>query len=107
MQFNPYVDVHKELLEHESMLQDLGHVLKSEQGQAVFKYLMKHFGVGELPDINIPTNLRDEYIGFLRAGKGIFDIVSQADTIKAGLLLAQIQKEKYDDANTQNSNGQR
>lgn len=88
------------------MLLDLSHVLSTPQGQNFIKYLMKHFTVGELPAINIPDKLRDEYIGFLRAGQSLFEIVSQADTIKAGLILAQIQKEKYDAIMAQTTNGQ-
>jgi hypothetical protein len=105
VEFNPYKEVQAEMKEHETMLLDLGLVLSTPQGQNFAKYLMKHFGVGELPAINIPDKLRDEYIGFLRAGQSIFEIVSQADNIKAGLLLAQIQKEKYENA-LANSNGQ-
>lgn len=106
MEFNPYREKDYEIKEHASMLMDLSLVLSTPQGQSVFKYLLKSFGVGELPDINIPTNLRDEYIGFLRAGQSVFEIMSQADNIKSGLILAQIQKEKYDVAMAQNSNGQ-
>ena len=106
MEFNPYKEVVSQISEHEHMLQDLSLILASAQGQNFIKYLMKHFGVAELPEINIPDKLRDEYIGFLRAGQALFEIVSQADNIKAGLILAQIQKDKYDDAKAQNTNGQ-
>lgn len=104
--FNPYKEVYAEITEHEVMLQDLSLVLATPPGQNLIKYLMKHFGVGELPEINIPTNLRDEYIGFLRAGQSIFEICAQADNIKAGLILAQIQKEKYEKLQEQNTIGQ-
>ena len=107
MGFNPYKEVQEQLNEHEQMLQDLCTVLNTPPGQNFVKYLIKSFGVGELPGINIPDKLRDEYIGFLRAGQSVFEIVSQADTIKAGLILAQIQKEKYDAALAETNNGQR
>lgn len=104
--FNPYTDKHHEIKEHETMLLDLGLILSTPHGQNFIKYLLKHFGVGDLPEINMPDKLRDDYIGFLRAGQSIFEIVSQADTIKAGLILAQIQKEKMDAFKTQNIDGQ-
>lgn len=104
--FNPYTDKHQEIKEHETMLLDLGLILSTPQGQNFIKYLLKNFGVGDLPEINMPDKLRDDYIGFLRAGQSIFEIVSQADTIKAGLILAQIQKEKMDAFKTQNIDGQ-
>ena len=104
--FNPYSEKLYELREHESMLLDLSAVLSTPQGQNFVKYLLKSFGVGDLPAIDSPVNLRDEYLGFLRAGQSIFEIVSQADNIKAGLILAQIQKEKMDAAILHNSNGQ-
>lgn len=106
MEFNQYKEIQQGLNEHEAMLQDLGLILATPPGQNFIKYLLKHFGVGDLPAINIPANLRDEYIGFLRAGQSIFEIASQADSLKAGLILAQIQKEKFDVQMAENSNGQ-
>ena len=102
---SPYRTVPETLNEYESMIQDLGLVLSTPQGQSVIKYLLKNLDFGELPATNIPSNLRDEYIGFLRGGQILFEMVSQADTIKAGLILAQIQKEKMDYAIAENSNG--
>ena len=102
---SPYRIVPEKLNEYESMIQDLGLVLSTPQGQSVIKYLLKNLDFGELPATNIPSNLRDEYIGFLRGGQILFEMVSQADTIKAGLILAQIQKEKMDYAIAENSNG--
>ena len=103
---NPYREVSKEIRSHESFILDLGLVLSTPQGQSVFKYMLKELEFGELPAVNIPPNLRDEYIGFLRAGQLVFEYLSQADNIKAGLILAQIQKEKMDAAIAQNTNGQ-
>jgi len=103
---NPYKEVIKEIRGHESFILDLSLVLNTPQGQAVFKYMLKELEFGELPAVNIPANLRDEYIGFLRGGQLLFEYLSQADNIKAGLILAQIQKEKMDAAIAQNTNGQ-
>lgn len=94
--FNPYTQKTEILNEHDQMLQDLGLVLTTPHGQNFIKYLMKHFSVADLPPIGLPDEVRQEYIGFLRAGQSLFEIVSQADTNKAGLILAQIQKEKFD-----------
>ncbi len=102
---SPYRTVPETLNEYESMIQDLGLVLSTPQGQSVIKYLLKNLDFGELPATNIPSNLRDEYIGFLRGGQILFEMISQADTSKAGLILAQIQKEKMDYAIAENSNG--
>lgn len=88
------------------MLLDLSLILSTPHGQNFIKYLLKSFAVGDLPAINISDKLRDEYIGFLRAGQSVFEIVSQADNIKAGLILAQIQKEKMDAIAKQNIDGQ-
>lgn len=106
MEFNPFKEVQSEMKEHETMLLDLSHIMATPQGQNFVKYMFKHFGVGELPAINIPDKLRDEYIGFLRAGQSIFEVVSQADSNRAGLILAQIKKEQYDVYAKQDSNGQ-
>ena len=101
---NPYDNKSSELLEHETMVQNLSLVLNTDFGRGFIKYLLKHFGFGDLPAINSPENLRDEYIGFLRAGQSLFEIVSQADAIKAGLILAEIYKEKKDES--EQSSGQ-
>jgi len=103
---NLFKEINMDVLEHETMLLDLGHILSTTQGQNFIKYLFKHLGVGDLPDLNIPDKLRDDYLGFLRAGQSIFEIVSQADNIKAGLILAQIKKEQYDVYKKQDSDGQ-
>jgi len=34
-------------------------------------------------------------IGFNRAGESIFNIAAQADQLTTGILIAEIQKEKY------------
>lgn len=105
---NPYSNIEHGLNGHAQMLQDLSLVLSTPQGQNLFKYLLKELEFGELPAPAVPQNLRDEYIGFLRAGQLIFEYVSQADNMRAGMILAQIQKEKFDVLkDSENSNGQR
>lgn len=85
-----------ELNEHETMLEALAFLISTSQGKIFLKYLLKHFAVGEMPPIGMPDGIKEEYMGLLRAGNSIFEIMSQADSIKTGLLLAEIQKEKYD-----------
>lgn len=93
---NPYSRVDHGANSHEQMLEDLSLVLSTPHGQNLFKYILKELEFGELPAPSIPSNLRDEYIGFLRAGQLIFEYVAQADNARAGMILAQIQKEKFD-----------
>lgn len=78
------------------MLTDLSFILQRIEGQRLFKYLFKHFGVSELPPLNIDPDFRLDMMGYLRAGKALFEIASQANSQATGLILAEIQKEKYD-----------
>lgn len=93
-QFNEYVTKPQEIHEHETMLIDLSHVMGTAQGRGVLKYLIKHFGVGDLPAPGLPEDIAKEYIGWLRAGQSIFEIAAQADSAKASMILAEIIKEK-------------
>jgi hypothetical protein len=96
MQLNPYSDEKFDKLEHEQVLSDIRLILGTQHGKRFFKYLFKHFGVSELPPAGLDENLLKDMMGFFRAGGSIFDLAAQADSINAGLILAEIQKEKYD-----------
>lgn len=93
---NPYNESKNDKIEHELMLGDLRAVIATNHGRRFIKYLFKHFSVGEVPPIGLDSDLTRDMMGFLRAGTSIFDCVAQADSIQAGLILAEVQKEKYD-----------
>jgi hypothetical protein len=93
---NPYTDNLHSDKEHEYLLRHLKVALNNESCREVFKYFVKHFGVGELPPVMTGNNeLRMDIIGFNRAGQAIWELISQADPVQAGLILAQVTKEKY------------
>lgn len=93
--FNPYTSKNDVVKEHEQMLIDLNFILQRLDGQRLFKYLFKHFGVLDLPPLNIDPDFRLDMMGYLRAGRALFEIASQANAQTAGLILAEIQKEKH------------
>lgn len=95
MAFNPF-DSSKDINEeHERMLMDLQSLMSHSAGKNFIKYLFKNFMVGELPPISMEGAILHDYTGFLRAGQSIFEIASQADPTTAGLILSELQKEKY------------
>lgn len=109
-QLDPHVEQvlpdDRAMIEHARMLQDLSLVLKTSSGRAFIKYLLKNYG--EIPPQGLSGDLLHDAIGFQRAWKSIFEIASQADPTITGMLIAEIQKEKYDVLKVQtDSNGQR
>jgi len=84
----------RELMEHQQMLQDIISVINTSPGFRVFTYLFKHFEYGELPDMALQGDLLIDKLGSLRPGRALFRIVSEADPRIAGLILANIEKEK-------------
>ena len=95
-QFNPYKSAdNTSQKEHEMMLANLRIILSRPEGKAFMKYLFKHFGVAEGPPIGLDTSILYDMLGFNRAGESIFSIAAQADSTITGILMAEIQKEKY------------
>lgn len=86
----------REAIEHRNMLIDLQTVLDSVAGRRFIKYVLKSFDVGEMPPQGLEPAMLSEYLGLLRAGNAIFKIVAQASPQHAGMMLAEIEKEKYD-----------
>jgi hypothetical protein len=86
----------KERIEHRDALLDIRGILKTEPGQRFFKYLFKNFEIGQVPAQGLEGSFLHDRIGFLRAGRSIFEIASEADFEMAAKLLAQIEKERYD-----------
>lgn len=77
------------------MLANLKIILSRPEGKAFMKYLLKHFGVGEYPPAAMDEAILRDFMGFSRAGQSIFSIAAQADQLTTGILMAEIQKEKY------------
>jgi hypothetical protein len=85
-----------EALEHRDALLDIRAMLAQDHGRKFFKYLFKHLEVGQLPPLGLDGSLLNDKLGSLRAGRAIFEIVSEADAETAAKLLAEIEKEKYE-----------
>lgn len=72
-------------------------LLQTKEGQLVFKYLLKSFDIVEATPIGATGELLFDRLGFLRAGNSIFKLMSKANPNIAGTLLAEIEKERYDE----------
>jgi len=95
-QFNPYQNAdNTSQKEHEMMLSNLKTLLSRSEGKAFIKYLFKHFGIAEVPPIGMDISLLHDMLGFSRAGESLFSIAAQADPTTTGIIMAEIQKEKY------------
>lgn len=86
----------REAIEHRDILLDIRALLSSSSGKNFFKYLFKHFQVGELPEMGLDGTMLADTLGFLRAGNSVFKLVAEADAEMAGRFLAENEKEKYD-----------
>lgn len=88
----------KEALEHRQVILDIEEILKTLEGQRFFKYVLKYFEVGELPPAPVEGDDRRffEKLGTLRAGVSIFNLMTEANVVLAGQLLAQKEKERYE-----------
>jgi len=90
----------REQAEHQRVLLAIQAVLATKTGKEFIKYLFKSFEVGELPPVGTSGEFLHGHLGFLRAGNSIFKIVSEANPDQAGLILAQIEKERHADIET-------
>lgn len=84
----------KERAEHRDAILDLRAILQTAEGQRLVKYLFKNLDVCELPEMGLEGNLLFERLGFLRAGKSIFDLMTEADVVTTARLIAEKEKEK-------------
>lgn len=87
----------KDQAEHQRVLLSISELLKFEHGRVFIKYLFENFSVGEMPALGLKDEVLMEMLGYHRAGNSIFKIVAQADPFKAAQLLAQIEKDKYEE----------
>jgi len=87
----------KEARRYAGVLKDISVVLGTPAGKGFVRYLLKELEVGELPAMGLPEEFLRDKLGFLRAGNSIFKMVAQANPEVTGALLAQIEKEKYEE----------
>jgi hypothetical protein len=98
-------EMRKEAIEHRDMILDLRAVLATASGVKVFKYLFKHLGVAELPELGLTGELLMDKLGYLRAGNAVFKLVSEANMEVSGQIVSQIEKEKYEQIYSENYDG--
>lgn len=80
-------------LKHRDAILAIRAILATKSGMDFFRYLFEVFGVVELPEIGLEGQLLFEKLGFLRAGKSIFKLVSEADHTVAATIIAKIEKD--------------
>lgn len=86
----------KKLADHAVIVRHLGNILGTDSGKIFFKYFIENFSVGEVPEFGLDGNDLHDKIGFLRASKMVFELMSQANQKVAADLFASVQKEKYE-----------
>jgi hypothetical protein len=86
----------KESIEHRDTLLAIAAILKTEQGQKLFRYLFKHLEVANLPERGLDNNTLQEYLGFLRAGNSIYKLACEAASEESSRILAKIERERYE-----------
>lgn len=82
--------------QQQSTIRAIEVMLKNPDGRHVIKYLLKEFGVLEVAPSVLPEKSYFELTGLYSAGRSLFSLVTRANHVEAGLILAEIQKEKYD-----------
>lgn len=87
----------QEHLQHQDTLLALNVLLKTKEGKQLFKYLFKNLEVGQFPEQGTDGMFLHDRLGFLRAGNSIYKLVSEADAEIAASLLANIERERYED----------
>ena len=87
----------RELKEYQEVLLAINSIIQTEEGKKFFKYMFKNLDVGTVPERGIEGFELHDYLGFLRAGNSIYKLACEADYEIAALLLAKLEKEKYDD----------
>lgn len=85
-----------EYLERRDAVLDIGVLLNSAEGQRFFKYLFKTLDVLCDPPIGMEGKPLHEYLGHLRAGNSIYKLACEADPAKAAIILAQLERERYE-----------
>lgn len=82
--------------EHQEAIESVRAILSTNAGKRFIKYLFQSFDVGEFPEKGLSGEYLHDTLGFLRAGQSIFKLVAEVDPAQAGLILGQIEREKYE-----------
>jgi hypothetical protein len=83
--------------EHRDALIDIRWLQATAHGRRLFKYLLKSLDAAQVPEMHLEGQRLFERIGFLRAGNSIFKLTAEANPKLAGELIAEIEKERYDE----------
>ena len=83
-------------LEHRDVLLSIKALLKTKEGQQLFKYLFKNLDITCTPDKMMEGNELSEYLGFLRAGNSIYKLACEADPDMSASLLSKLERERYE-----------
>lgn len=92
-----------ERIEHRDAVLDVRAIYSTLSGRRFLKYLLKNFEVATLPPQGLEGSLLFEALGFLRAGKSIWELMAEADPTMAGQLLSEVEKERYAKLYAENS----
>ena len=87
----------KEAQEHQEVLLAARAVIVTPQGKKLFKYFLKSFEVAQAIPRDLEPNQLHHFLGFHEAGTHFFKLLSEADSIIAGQLLTQVEKERQDE----------
>lgn len=82
--------------EHQEAKESVLAILSTNAGRRFIKYLFKNLDVGELPEQGLTDIFLHDRLGFLRSGQAVFKLVAEVDPKAAGMLMAEIEKEKYE-----------
>lgn len=86
----------KEILEGRDVLLAINDILQTDSGKCLFRYLFKNLDVVALPEEGLTGDLLMERLGTLKAGRSVFKLVSQANSIEAARILSELEKESYE-----------
>lgn len=87
----------KEAIEHRDVLLSIASLIKTDEGQKLFKYLFKSLDVSVLPEPTMDGKMLYEYLGFLRAGNSVYKLACEAASETAASIMAKIERERYED----------
>lgn len=83
--------------EHQDVLLAARAIITTKQGRKLFKYLLKSFEVSNPIPRNLDQSELQRYLGFHEAGTSLFKLLSEADSLIASGLLAEIEKDRQDE----------
>lgn len=84
----------RERLEEIEATKAVGMISRSSEGQKFLKHLFRTLAVGEVPMRGMSGEELHDFVGFLRAGRAVFNLVAKANPQVAGDLMATIERER-------------